>query len=250
MELLEGRISVEAALRARHRKIKLLILRAGLHPETTQPLIALAEQQNIPYKLTPAEEIDAMAHGKTHGGVVALCSPKPALPIEELFKVVAAGPRQSFLLLLEGVDDSQNLGFVLRSAEACGITAVLIKKHVWDFDAAAVSRASSGAFERLPLYVFDQANKVLPRLSYLGITIYGCIANAQKTMYEADFSHSTLLALGGEKRGLSAAVREHCDRLVKIPMMADIGSLSLSHAAAIILAECMRQRLTIPPADI
>ncbi len=243
MELLEGRISVEAALRARQRKFKLLLIRSGLHPEIADPLIALAEEQHIPCKMTAAAEIDALAHGKTHGGVVALCAPRPALPMEELFKRAGAAPRNAFLLLLEGVDDSQNLGFVLRSAEACGITAVLIKKHVWDFDAAAVSRASSGAFERLPLYVFDQAEKVLPRISRLGIRIYGCIANAQKSMYEADLTHSTLLALGGEKRGLSAAVRGHCDRLIRIPMLADIGSLSLSHAAAILLAEGMRQRL-------
>jgi 23S rRNA (guanosine2251-2'-O)-methyltransferase len=189
MELLEGRISVEAALQARYRKFQLLILRAGLHAETTEPLITLAEQQNIPYKIVPSAEIDAMAHGKSHGGVIALCSAKPALSMDALIKSVAEAPRQAFMLLLEGVDDGQNLGYVLRTAEACGVNAVLIKKHIWDFDSGAVSRASSGAFERLPLYIFDQADKVLPKLSYHGIKIYGCIANAQKTMYEVDLTH-------------------------------------------------------------
>ena len=165
MEQIEGKIGVEAALRARLRKIHLLILRSTLHPETSAPLIELAEAQHIPVKQISREEIDAMAHGKTHGGVLALCSPKPQLTVDQLFKHLQIAGSPLFLLLLEGVDDSQNLGFVLRSAEACGVDAVLLKKHLWDFDGAAVSRASSGAFERLPICVFDQANAVLPKLS-------------------------------------------------------------------------------------
>lgn len=248
MEQLEGRIGVEAALRARQRKIHLLVLRNSLHAQTTAPLMELAAAQQVPVKLVSREELDAMAHGHTHGGVLALCSPKPHLTHDQLFRHSHSAGFPLFLLLLEGVDDSQNLGFVLRSAEACGVDAVLLKKHLWDFDGAAVSRASSGAFERLPICVFDEAQAVLPRLAALGIRIYGCIANAQRTMYQVDLVESVLIALGGEKRGLSAAVRDHCHRFIKIPMHSAIGSLSLSHASAILLAEVMRQRLTrIPP---
>lgn len=243
MEQLEGKIAVEAALRARHRKIHLLVLRSSLHAEVTAPLIEMAEEQHVPWKLVSREEIESMAHGHTHGGVLALCSPRPPLTVEELFHRLnhSAGP--FFLLLLEGIDDSQNLGFVLRTAEACGVDAVLLKKHLWDFDGAAVSRASSGAYERLPICIFDQADKVLPKLSAFAIRIYGCIANAQRTIYEVDLAQSVLVALGGEKRGLSAAVRDHVDRFIKIPMLSAAGSLSLSHASAILMAEAMRQRL-------
>lgn len=242
MEQLEGRIGVEAALRARQRKIHLLVLRNSLHAEIINPLVELAEARNIPCKLVSREELDAMAHGHTHGGVLALCSPKPHLNLDQLFRHLQTAGFPLFLLLLEGIDDSQNLGFVLRSAEACGVDAVLLKKHLWDFDGAAVSRASSGAFERLPLCVFDEATAVLPRLSAMDIHIYGCLANAQRTMYQVDLAESVLIALGGEKRGLSAAVRSHCDRFIKIPMLSSTGSLSLSHASAILLAEVMRQR--------
>ncbi|HPR87241.1 MAG TPA: RNA methyltransferase substrate-binding domain-containing protein, partial [bacterium] len=165
MEQLEGRIGVEAALRARQRKIHLLVLRNSLHAQTTAPLMELAAAQQVPVKLVSREELDAMAHGHTHGGVLALCSPKPHLTHDQLFRHSHSAGFPLFLLLLEGVDDSQNLGFVLRSAEACGVDAVLLKKHLWDFDGAAVSRASSGAFERLPICVFDEAQAVLPRLA-------------------------------------------------------------------------------------
>ncbi len=244
MEQLEGKICVEAALRARQRRIHLLVLRNSLHAETSAPLIELAQARQIPVKLVSPDELDAMAHGHTHGGVLALCSPRPHLAIDQLFKHLNSCGFPLFLLLLEGIDDSQNLGFVLRTAEACGVDAVLLKKHLWDFDGAAVSRASSGAFERLPLCVFDQAESLLPRISSLGVRIYGCIANAQRTIYQVDLTQSVLIALGGEKRGLSAAVRGYCDRFIKIPMLSAAGSLSLSHASAILLAEVMRQRLS------
>ncbi len=241
MELLEGRISVEAALLAHKRRFQMVGLRDGLHEETLPVILQEAEKQNIPIKRLRADEIDRMAHGKTHGGVVALCSAKPEPDFEEFyerFKFVFA----PFLLLLEGVDDEQNFGFTLRTAEALGVQAILLKKHLWDFDGAAVSRASSGAYERMPIIVFEDVDRLLVKLQRHGLKLYGCIANAQKTMYEVNLAEGIILAIGGEKRGLSAAVRGHCDRLIKIPMLADIGSMSLGHAAAILMAEVMRQR--------
>ncbi|MDZ7317093.1 MAG: 23S rRNA (guanosine(2251)-2'-O)-methyltransferase RlmB [candidate division KSB1 bacterium] len=248
MELLEGRISIEAALQARRRRFEVIFIREGLHAEKLGSLLAAAEQQAIPIKTLSAAELDAMAKGVTHGGVIARCSAKRQPTFEELYQQVKGMSRRPFLLLLEGVDDAQNLGFILRTAEACGVTAVLLKKHLWDFDTGAVSRASSGAYERLPMVMIDEVEKSLPRLQALGLKLYGCIANAQKTINEIDLQQPVILALGGEKRGLSAAVRKQCDRFVKIPMLSPIGSLSLSHAAAIAMGEVLRQRLT--PRDV
>jgi len=242
MELLEGRISVEAALSARKRKFQMVGLREGLHDQTIPVILAETERQNIPVKRLTADEMDRMTHGKTHGGVVALCSAKQEPSFEEFYDAFIR-IYAPLLLLLEGVDDEQNFGFTLRTAEAMGVYAVLLKKHLWDFDGAAVSRASSGAYERLPIILFEDVSRVLTRMQRHGCKLYGCIANAQKTMYEMDLAESVILAIGGEKRGLSAAVRDCCDKLIKIPMRTDIGSLSLGHAAAILLAEAMRQRI-------
>ncbi|MDZ7261185.1 MAG: RNA methyltransferase [candidate division KSB1 bacterium] len=243
MEQLEGRICVQAALQARQRKITLLVIRSGLHGSDIQSLLEEAERQNIPVKFAAATEIEAMAQGKTHGGVIALATPKPPLTAEALLERIKRLSHPPALLLLEGIDDSQNLGFTLRSAEALGIDAILLKKHLWDFDSTAVSRASSGAYERMPITLLDQVEKVLPKFKSLALKLFGCIANAKQTMYQVDLTQPVMLAIGGEKRGLSAAVRSQCDSFIKIPMMTDIGSLSLSHSASILMAELMRQRL-------
>jgi 23S rRNA (guanosine2251-2'-O)-methyltransferase len=245
LEQIEGRICVEAALKARLRKISLLVIRQGLHHKQIESILNEADQQHISIKYVSHREIDALSHGKTHGGVIALATPKPPISIEALLDQLKKQNQSCCpaLLLLEGIDDNQNLGFTLRSAEAMGIHAVLLKKHLWNFDSNAVSRASSAAYERMPVALLDRVEKVLPKFKNRGFTLYGCIANAKRTMYEADLTKSVILAIGGEKRGLSASVRNHCDRLIKIPMASDVGSLSLSHASSIIMAELMRQRI-------
>lgn len=243
MEQLEGKICVTAALQARQRKISLIIIRSGLHEKQIQPILDEAIQQNISLKYASRAELDAMAHGKTHGGIIALATPKPPLSQETILEQIKKQPQSSAVLLLEGIDDNQNFGFTLRSAEAMGIGAVLLKKHLWDFDGAAVSRASSGAFERMPIALLDQVDRTLPRFKNPGLKLFGCIANAKRTMYDVDFTVPAILAIGGEKRGLSAAVRNHCDVFIKIPMASDIGSLSLSHSASVVMAEMMRQRI-------
>jgi 23S rRNA (guanosine2251-2'-O)-methyltransferase len=145
------------------------------------------------------------------------------------------------LLVLEGVDDARNLGFALRTADAVGAHAVLIKKHLWDFDETEVARPSSGAYERLPLVQLEDV-ELLRSLQRRGLRLHGAIAGARRSIYDVNLAVGCLRAIGGEKRGLSGAVRGICDRFITIPTQGG-SSLSMSHAAAILLAEAMRQRL-------
>lgn len=241
MQHLEGRQSVLAALTARQRRFQVILIRHDTHEEKVRDVIALATQLGVPIRRVDRTELDAMANGATHGGVVAICSEKPRATTEQILELVDRLREPPLLLLLEGVDDARNLGFTLRTAEAMGVHAVLIKKHLWGFDEAEVSRPSSGAFERLPLaQIADVA--LLTHLRKRGMQLLGCIAGAKKTMYDVNLSQPTILAIGGEKRGLSGAVRDICDRLITIPTLGGASSLSLSHAGAIVLAEAMRQR--------
>ncbi len=231
------------ALQQRRRRIQLLIIKQGLPDDKIADVLNEAERQNIPVQRLAKSEIDAMAFGKTHGGILALCTPKPPAAFDEIIDSLKSAASPPLLLLLEGVEDSQNLGYTLRSAEALGVQAILLKKHLWDFDEVAVSRASSGAYERLPVVKIERAGEELEKLRRHDLRIWGCIANAKRTCYEVDLTGPTLLAIGGEKRGLSAAVRVQCDGFMRIPMREKATSLSLSHAACILLAEAMRQRL-------
>ena len=119
--------------------------------------------------------------------------------------------------------------------------AVLIKKHLWDFDPIEVARPASGAFERLPL-VQVEGTEIIEDLQSRGIRLLGCVAGARRTICDVDLAKGVILAIGGEKRGLSGAVRRLCNGIVSIPTKPGTASLSLSHAAAVVLAEANRQR--------
>ncbi len=243
MEHLEGKQSILAALQARQRRFEVVLIRHDAHEHKVQDVIDLAQQLGVPIRRVDGQELDALAHGGSHGGVLAIVSDKPRLGAEGLLELVDGLRQAPLLLLLEGVDDARNLGFTLRTAEAMGAQAVLIKKHLWDFDAVEVARPASGAYERVPLVQIESVDPLV-QLQRRGLKLYGCIAGAKRTMHQVDLTKGVILAIGGEKRGLSGAVRSICDRLITIPMRGNAASsLSLSHAAAILLAEAMRQRI-------
>lgn len=225
MELLEGRICALAALQAGRRKFEALLVRQGIREDSIRDLLDAAEKLGVPVRRVREEALDAQAHAKTHGGIVALAEPLPPSVLPE---------KADFILFLDGVDDGRNLGYAIRSAEAFGVQAVVLRRRGWDFDGGDVSRASSGAFERMPVVIADS---VPP-----GLALIGCMAGASKTIYDEDFTRPVALAIGGEKRGLSAAVRDACVSRVMIPTRIGAPTLSLTHAAAVAMAEVARQR--------
>lgn len=241
MQHLEGRLSVLAALEARQRRFQVILIRHDTHEEKVRDVIELATQLGVPIQRVDRAQLDSLANGATHGGVLAICSAKPQATEDQVIEIMDRLRVPPLLLLLEGVDDARNLGFTLRTAEAMGVHVVLIKKHLWDFDEAEVSRPSSGAYERMPIVRIGDVG-LLNQLRKRGVQLFGCIAGAKRTMYDVDLAKPAIVAIGGEKRGLSGAVREICDRLITIPTVGGASSLSLSHAGAIALAEAQRQR--------
>ncbi len=241
MEHLEGWLQVSSALRARRRRFQVVLVADGSRSDGVAQSVQDAELAGIPVKRAPAAELDAMAHGRTHGGVIAVCSPRSPSPWAEMESLLER-KASVLLLLVEGVEDARNLGFTLRSADALGVDAVLLKKHVWDYDPVEVSRAASGAWDSLALFRVDRGAAELDALRKAGVLLWGCVPNSKRAAWDADLAGRTCLALGGEKRGLSAVVRERCDGFLTIPMKEGSTSLSLSHAAAVLLGEAARQR--------
>jgi len=239
---LEGRQAIEAALAVGRRRIEAILVKEGADEEKLVSLLIAVKRRAVVVRRVGAVEFDGVAHGASHGGMAARCDPLPTTSEPELLALLDGRTAPPLLLLLEGISDDRNLGFTLRSAEALGATAVLLKKHVLDFDETEVSRTSSGAFERLPLVRFDGESGLLRELDRRGCAFVACIGRAERTIYDVDLRGPVVLCVGGEKRGLSAAIRRGCTTFARIPMAAATTSLSMSHAAAVILAEAARQR--------
>lgn len=243
MTHLEGKTSVLAALLAKRRRIQLVLVKHDTPATKVQDVLDAAAANDVPVKRVDGAELDAMAHGASHGGLLAIVLPKPRWTGDDLLDALRERVSTSppLLLVLEGVDDARNLGFTIRTAESLGCDAILVKKHLWDFDEAEVARAASGAYDRLPMVQFAEIGLVR-ELQKLGVQALGCLAGVRQSIFDADLKRPTLLAIGGEKRGLSGAMRDACDGFVTIPTVGGATSLSLSHAGAIVLAEAFRQR--------
>lgn len=248
-EYLEGKQCILSALKARQRRFELVLISWSAHRSKTEEVIQLANQLKVPVKIISPEELDLMSKGKTHAGLLAIASAKPLTKPVELLQMVRNPDNPPFLLLLEGVEDEQNLGFIIRSAGAMGVDAVLLKKHIWNFDPIAVSRASAGVYEWMPLVKIERESDLLSDLKKSGLKVLGALPKVRRTLHQMDFNQPVIVALGGEKRGLSGALRQSCDGFFTIPMNISahntsygVPSLSLSHSGAIIMAEVMRQR--------
>ncbi len=236
---LEGRLSVQAALDVGRRKIEHLLVARGADEEKFKDVLAAAKARKIPVKRVEAAELDDIAHAKTHGGLVAVCAPRAADLERALDPILAGTP---LLLLLEGVDDARNFGSTLRTAEALGVHAVLLRKREWDFDETDVMRSSSGAFERMCIVRFDHEDGLVGRLKKRGLAVWAAVPNVMGTIYDADLAKPAVVAIGGEKRGLSGTLRAQCTGFMRIPMKSGSTSLAMRDAAAIVIAECGRQR--------
>ena len=186
-----------------------------------------------------AEDLDALTSGKTHGGIVAVCSDRTVPLLEDAQDAIR---EDGFYVFLEGIEDPYNFGYTLRSLYAAGADGVILPPRNWMGVAGLVARSSAGASEKLPLYIAEPAS-VIPFFHDRGYRAVCAEIRDSVDLWEADLSHPILLVIGGEKRGISRAVLEEADLRVRIGYGADFrGSLSSAASAAVLAFEVLRQR--------
>jgi 23S rRNA (guanosine2251-2'-O)-methyltransferase len=188
-----------------------------------------------------ASELSRLAGSPDHQGVVAEVDPYPYADPESLL----AGP-DALVVALDQVQDPHNLGAVCRSAEAVGAAGLVIPSRRSAAVTAAVSKASAGAVEHLPVARVPNLVDWLIRAKHSGAWIYGAEQGAPAPYTQADLSGKLVLVLGSEGRGLRRRVSATCDLLISIPVHGRVASLNVSAAAAVLLFEAARQRGTGP----
>jgi len=231
MDRLYGRNSVLEALRARRRRIHRLLLSADV-PE----IATIALHERIRLERVDRRHLDTLV-GAHHQGVVAEVDPFPYAPLTEL--------APSFILALDSLQDPQNFGTLLRTAQAVAVSGVLIPEHRAVAITPAVSNASAGAVEHLQVAHVTNLARGLQALKSHGAWVYGLAVDADQPYWTADLRGALVVVVGSEGSGMGRLVRETCDVLVQIPMAAgSIQSLNASVAGSLVLYEAYRQRTT------
>lgn len=247
MERIVGLRPVAEALRARRRRLERLYLRKASgapRPALRALLEAAAGAGLTPTELT-AEDFDNVApQGVNHQGVVLETGPLPVWSFQQMGAVLE---RARWLVALDGVEDPQNLGAVLRVALAAGVDAAILPKRRRAAIGPGVDRASAGALEHLPLILVSNLASALDRAKELGFWIHAADPDGEEDLFRVSagsLEPRRVLVLGGEHRGIRPGLRRHVDRWFRIPMAAGVDSLNVSAAAAVILFEWRRRDLS------
>ncbi len=199
-------------------------------------LTAKCAELSVRLSETTAEELDKICVGSTHGGIVAICGAR-TLPLPTAKNL----PQNGFLCLLEGIEDPYNFGYAVRSLYAAGCDAVLVGERNWLSAAGVVARASAGASEALPVFSGNPEEAIKAARAF-GYRIVCAGIRDAVSHTEAELKKPLLLVVGGEKRGISAAVSALCDTTVRIDYgRAFRGSLSTAAAATVLAFEILRQ---------
>ncbi|MDJ0910717.1 MAG: 23S rRNA (guanosine(2251)-2'-O)-methyltransferase RlmB [Woeseiaceae bacterium] len=218
-------------------------------------LIERARSAGIDVQSANRARLSQMSGEARHQGIVAEIRRSTVLDEAALRTIVegklSAGEKP-LILLLDGVQDPHNLGACMRTADAAGVSAIVVPRHGAAGLSPTVSKVAAGAAEHLPFVPVANLGKTLDWLGEYGVRRIGTSDRADSSLYGSDLTGPLAIVMGREHTGLSAGIARRCDQLVSLPMQGEVSSLNVSVATGICLYEALRQRtesLANPPAD-
>ncbi len=231
------------AVRSRGPEVeRLYVAQGGAASRSTSELLRRARSLGIEVEEVARERIGALAKGGVHQGLVAQLRAFEYARLEDLFLAAETSGRPLLLVVLDGVQDPQNLGAVIRSAYALGAHGVVIPKDRSSQVTGAVAKASAGATELCPVAQVINLSRALEEIKETGAWIAAADPTSKEPVWNAKLSGPLAIVIGGEGSGIRPGVLKHCDLRVAIPMLGRIGSLNASVATAIMLYEVARCR--------
>lgn len=236
-ELLYGRNAVQEALRGR-RRLKRLLLAEGIHEdERIRQIITAAEKRGLPIVRVPRAELDRLTRQANHQGVALEAEPYPYVDFDELTRTPGT------LLILDHLQDPQNFGTLLRTAEATGVSGVIVPEDRSVGVTPAVVNASAGAVEHLAIARVTNLPRVIEALKCAGWWIIALDTGPDaQDLFRADLPAPVALVIGAEGVGISRLVRKLSDLVVQIPMTGKVASLNAATAGSIALYELFRRQ--------
>lgn len=204
-------------------------------------IMALAEENSVPLNIVEESFIEKIAKG-LHQGVLAKVKPKKTITLEEALIIPDKKNEPAFFLILDLIEDPQNFGAILRSADAAGIHAVVYQKRRSAGVVPSVWKASSGAVWHVNLVEINNIKYAIRAFKKHGIKIIGAEAGGKRLLWETDLTQPLALITGSEGSGIRQTVLSLCDEVVSIPMKGVVNSLNVSVATALFAYEVLRQR--------
>lgn len=219
-----------------------IYVQKGLSGQLFQELQQKTKSEDYNISYVPVEKLNKLVKGN-HQGVVAKISPIAFSSLEEVVEKVLSKETAPLFLLLDQIDDVRNFGAIIRTAECCGVDAIIIPKKGGAPVTADTVKTSAGAIFKVPLIKVDHIKDAIYYMQASGIKVVAATEKTDSLLYSADLTQPVALVLGNEGKGISDSVLKLADEKAKLPMLGTIGSLNVSVACGAFLYEVVRQRL-------
>lgn len=218
-------------------RVNKIWVQSGSEKRKIGEIVKLAKAQDIPILFVPKRRLDRVDNH--HQGAIAFFSPKEVSSLESII----TSSKHPFLILLDGIEDPQNLGAIIRTAEGAGVDGILLPERRSAGLTETVYKVSTGALEHIKVARIKNLVRTMEDLKKRGIWLVGAEGGSQDLWYDFDYRVPLGLVLGSEGSGLRPLVKRKCDRVLSIPLMGKITSLNVASAAAIFIYEVVRQRM-------
>lgn len=245
--IIPGFHAVKESLLNRASTVYEIWIEEGKRGSRADEVLRLAESRSVAAVIKNKEAIEILAPGIKHQGVLAFAETYGYVEFDKLLNRPADLEGCRLLLATDHITDEGNLGALMRTAAFFGVEGLILPKDRSAQVTGRLLKRTSGAFVYLPVARVVNLRRALDTLRKRGFWIIGAAGEGLQSLYDFDWNRDTVLVLGNESKGLSLAVRDRCDDLVKIPGEGRVESLNVSVAGGIILAEIMRHRLMGKP---
>ncbi len=233
--------AVEAVLKREPERLQQVWIQTGRQDRRVKSVTDALDRLGVSWRIVHRRELDERVSG-VHQGIVAAVSESREWTEDDLLAQLSSSDKPAFLLVLDGVTDPHNLGACMRTADAAGVQAVIVPKDKSATLTPVARKVACGAAETVPLVRVTNLARFLRALQDQGVWLIGTAGEAEADLYQADFKGSVALVMGAEGKGMRRLTREHCDQLIRIPMMGHVDSLNVSVATGVCLYEALRQR--------
>lgn len=239
--LIIGRNAVLELLKS-GREVENVLIAKGDREGSVNKIAAMCKDKGIVIKNVDRKKLDFMCGNANHQGVVANVPAHSYCTIDEILEYAKSRGEQPFLIICDEIEDSHNLGAIIRSAEACGAHGIIIPKRRNVGLNFIVAKTSCGALEYMRVARVNNLASTIEDLKKKNIWVY-CADMDGQPWCKTDFSGGCALVIGNEGKGVGRLIKEKCDVTVSLPMCGEVNSLNASVAAGIIMYEITRQRL-------
>lgn len=223
------------------KEIDRLFIQKGLNNDLIKELVKVARDYKIPFANVPIEKLNRITR-KNHQGAIACISAINYASLDNIVSVTYQNGKEPLILMLDRVTDVRNFGAIARTAECCGVDAIVIPSRGSAAINADAMKTSAGALNYIPVCREDNLKVTIQYLKDSGMTVVACTEKTDKMIYELNLNQPAVIIMGSEEDGISPEYLKLADARGKIPMSGKIESLNVSVSAGIAIYEAARQR--------